>query len=62
MRDVACSKISYQPISHCSICDWCIEITDHRRMAREARKHCSETGHTVWIDWYTTSRYDYISS
>lgn len=55
---VVASRLSYQPVAHCSICAWDLEDVDPRKMSREARKHCAGTGHAVWIDWNTSSKYE----
>jgi hypothetical protein len=57
---IVATKILYPPTAHCSRCDWHLEDVDASKMRRETRKHVAKTAHSVWIDWNTTSRYDYV--
>lgn len=51
-------KVLYPPDGHCSRCDWHMSDTEPAKLRREVRKHVTQTGHSVWIDWNTATRYD----
>jgi hypothetical protein len=48
------------PTVSCSRCDFHLEDAQMPKARREARKHVAKTGHMVWVDWNTSTRYEAV--
>ena len=48
------------PTVTCSRCDFYMADADMAKARRQARKHVTETGHMVWVDWNTSTRYEAV--
>jgi hypothetical protein len=50
------------PTVTCSRCDFYLTDADMSKARREARKHVKATGHTVWVDWNTSTSYEAVAN